>query len=95
VEMATTAGVAGGGGDNPTGSGARSGGGAGGEVRSAEQVRALPVETIIAQLEELLVAVAAQGPSPLTAPLDRNAPVTALGLDSMTIVQFKGVLEKR
>jgi hypothetical protein len=66
-----------------------------GPALSAEEVRRLPMEEVTQQLENLLVQVAQQGPSPLTAPLDRRAPVSALGLDSMTLVQYKGVLEKR
>ena len=62
---------------------------------SAEEVRALPVSDILQQLETLLLQVASQGPSPLSAPLDPSAPVSTMGLDSMTLVQFKGVLEKR
>ena len=46
-------------------------------------------------LEKALLQVAAQGPSELSEPLDRTASLVSLGLDSMTIVQFKGVLENR
>lgn len=66
-----------------------------GRAHTAEEVRALPLAEIAKQLEDLLLQVAAQGPSPLTGPLDQQMPVTAMGLDSMTLVQFKGVLEKR
>lgn len=66
-----------------------------GTAQSAEEVRALPIEEVQRQLESLLFAVAAQGPSPLTAPLDTKTPVSHMGLDSMTLVQFKGVLEKK
>lgn len=63
--------------------------------QSAEEVRALPLPDILKQLEALLLQVASQGPTPLSAPLDPSAPVSTMGLDSMTLVQFKGVLEKR
>ena len=66
-----------------------------GPALSAEEVRMLPVEEVEKRLETLLLQVAQQGPSPLTAPVDRSAPVSALGLDSMTLVQYKGVIEKR
>jgi hypothetical protein len=66
-----------------------------GPALSAEEVRQLPIEEVTRQLENLLLQVAQQGPSPLTAPLDCKVPVSALGLDSMTLVQYKGVLEKR
>lgn len=64
-------------------------------TRTAEEVRALPIEEVQGQLEHLLVQVAAQGPSPLTPPLDAKTAVSQMGLDSMTLVQFKGVLEKK
>jgi len=63
--------------------------------QSAEEVRALPLSDILKQLEVLLLQVASQGPTPLSTPLDPSAPVSTMGLDSMTLVQFKGVLEKR
>lgn len=66
-----------------------------GPTHTPEEVRQLPLSEIAAQLESLLLQVAQQGPSPLSAPIDRKTPVSALGLDSMTLVQFKGVLEKR
>jgi hypothetical protein len=66
-----------------------------GPAHTAEEVRQLPLAEVTAQLESLLLQVAQQGPSPLTAPVDRTVAVSALGLDSMTLVQFKGVLEKR
>mmetsp|Transcript_27246 Transcript_27246/g.45699 ORF Transcript_27246/g.45699 Transcript_27246/m.45699 type:complete len:908 (+) Transcript_27246:46-2769(+) len=81
----------------PAGGGGSSGSSSGGGgMKSAEEVRAMSIGDIIKQLEKLLFAVASQGPSPLTGPtIDAHLPVTAMGLDSMTIVQFKGVLEKR
>ena len=62
---------------------------------SAEEVRALPLPDILKQLEAILLQVASQGPTPLSTPVDPSAPVSTMGLDSMTLVQFKGVLEKR
>lgn len=64
-------------------------------LQSAEEVRALPLPDILKQLEALLLQVSSQGPTPLSTPLDPSAPVSTMGLDSMTLVQFKGVLEKR
>ena len=66
-----------------------------GPHQSLEVVRQLPIAEVVKQLEDLMLQVAAQGPSPLTAPLDTTMPVSSMGLDSMTLVQFKGVLEKR
>lgn len=60
-----------------------------------EELRGLSVEQIKQRLENSLIQVSSVGPSKLSAPLDENVPLTSYGLDSMTIVQFKGVLENR
>lgn len=57
--------------------------------------RVQSVEALIPQLEAALLQICAQGPSEVNAPVDRDAALLSLGLDSMTIVQFKGVLEHR
>ena len=57
--------------------------------------RDTPLEALVQQLETALLQVSAQGPSELSAPIDRDAALLSLGLDSMTVVQFKGVLENR
>jgi hypothetical protein len=59
------------------------------------EIRALPHDQIVRKLEASLIQVSSVGPSTLIAPLDENVPLTSYGLDSMTIVQFKGVLEHR
>jgi acyl carrier protein len=74
--------------DGPGGAEARRG-------LSVEEVRALPLPDIVAKLESTLRQIAAQGPAPLTGAVDPRASLLALGLDSFTIVQFKGVIEKR
>ena len=43
----------------------------------------------------LLVQISSQSPSPLSPPIDPEAPMTTLGLDSMTLIQIKAVIEKR
>lgn len=58
-----------------------------------EQVRAMSIDEIQSRLEMLLLDVASHGPSPLSKPIDPEAALVALGLDSMSIVQFKGALE--
>jgi acyl carrier protein len=79
-----------------TGNGGAGGGASGlGPALSAEELRALPVPEIMARLERTVVAVSSQGSSPLTAPIDPSKSLVLLGLDSMTVVQFKGVLERR
>lgn len=62
---------------------------------TASEIRAMPIPQLVTRLEQLILQVSSQGPSPLTAPVDSDIPVTAMGLDSMTLVQFKGVIEKR
>jgi hypothetical protein len=62
---------------------------------SPEELRALSVDDIRVRLEEALVLVASGGHSQLSSPINADVPVSELGLDSMTLVQYKGVLEKR
>ena len=62
---------------------------------NVDEIRALSLEEIKSRLEAVLIQVSCVGPTKLTAPLDSNAPLIALGLDSMTIVQYHGVLENR
>ena len=65
------------------------------KYQTAEQVRESSLNEITIQLETMLIQVADQGPTPLSSPLDTSLPVSMMGLDSMTLVQFKGVLEKK
>jgi acyl-CoA synthetase (AMP-forming)/AMP-acid ligase II len=62
---------------------------------TAEELRALSLSAIEQLLETKLAQVSAQGPAPLTLPIDRHTSFVAFGLDSMTVVQFKGVIENR
>eukprot|EP00599_Poterioochromonas_sp_BG-1_P008595 CAMPEP_0173151084 /NCGR_PEP_ID=MMETSP1105-20130129/11362_1 /TAXON_ID=2985 /ORGANISM="Ochromonas sp., Strain BG-1" /LENGTH=837 /DNA_ID=CAMNT_0014066377 /DNA_START=89 /DNA_END=2602 /DNA_ORIENTATION=+ len=62
---------------------------------SAEEIRRLSIEEIVGKLENTLIQISSVGPSKLNPPLDRSIALTSFGLDSMTIVQFKGVLENR
>ena len=61
----------------------------------AQELRSLSIENISAKLEDLLVQISIQSPSPLTPPIDPSAPLLSLGLDSMTLIQIKGVIEKK
>ena len=65
------------------------------EHLSEEEVRNLSLPALTKKLETVLCQVASQVASPLTPPIDPELPISALGLDSMTVVQFKGVLENR
>ena len=62
---------------------------------SAATLRAMTVEEVRARVERSLVSVSSQGPSPLAAPIPTDKSMISLGLDSMTLVQFSGVLQKR
>ena len=62
---------------------------------SASEMRAQTPAAIVGMLQNTLVQISAQGPSPLSPPVDPSLSLISLGLDSFTIVQFKGVLEKR
>ena len=58
-------------------------------------VRALSLDDITLRLETTLKQISSQSPAPITGKVDKTASLSSLGLDSFTIVQFKGVLEKR
>lgn len=62
---------------------------------AAAELRALPKSEIAAKIEHLLIQISAQSPSPLFPPIDMQAPLMTLGLDSMTLIQIKGVIEKK
>jgi acyl carrier protein len=66
-----------------------------GTAITVEELRALSTADIRSRLEQAVVMVSSQGASPLSAPVDKDRSLVVLGLDSMTVVQFKGVLEKR
>ena len=60
---------------------------------TSAEVRAMPLPELAACIERLLVHVSATGPSRLSEPVDRDAALVVMGLDSMTVVQFKGAVE--
>jgi hypothetical protein len=62
---------------------------------SMAEIRALSIDEIVLRLEETLKQISAQSPAPITGKVNKLATLSSLGLDSFTIVQFKGVLEKR
>ena len=61
----------------------------------AEQLRAMSDSDIRSRLEHALLLVSNQGHAKLQQPIDPRTPLSGLGLDSLTIVQFKGILENR
>jgi acyl-CoA synthetase (AMP-forming)/AMP-acid ligase II/acyl carrier protein len=60
---------------------------------SPEEVRAQTTAQLTIWLEKHLVLLSEDGPVPLTMPVDRLSPVSMLGLDSMCLVQFSGVIQ--
>lgn len=61
-------------------------------------IRNMSVNELENMLEKKLVQVASTGSSgaeTLKSPIDRNSSLISLGLDSMTLVQYKGILENR
>ena len=60
-----------------------------------EQIRALPRVEIRERLEKALILVTTQSSNPISSPVDINAPLNTLGLDSMTLMQYKGLLERK
>ena len=62
---------------------------------SRDELRSKELSELQKLLEIALVVVSAQSPSPLIAPLDVDMSLVNLGLDSFSVVQFKGLLEKR
>lgn len=63
--------------------------------QSAEEIRNLSLQEISAKLEKVLIQISSVGPTQLNSPIDKKLPLVAMGLDSMTVVQFKGVIENR
>lgn len=65
------------------------------EKVTAEQVRAMKQEDILKELKKLLIQISLSSPSALSDTVDISSSLSSLGLDSITIIQFKGVLENR
>jgi len=62
---------------------------------SQAELMALPVRKVQELVQDLLIAVCDGSPAPQTAPVDLSASLLDLGLDSMTIAQFKGALDSQ
>lgn len=50
---------------------------------------------LAARMELILVDLVSRVGGHLTTPVDRRVPLVSLGLDSMSIIQFKGVLDNK
>lgn len=62
---------------------------------SQTEIWAMDIPALVTLLESTIINISSQSPSPLSAPLPADRSIVSLGLDSFTIVQFKGVLEKK
>jgi acyl carrier protein len=62
---------------------------------SPEETRALSVAEIQNRLEVMLIRISSQSGAGLTPPVDPDAAINSLGLDSLSVVQFNGVLQKK
>jgi acyl-CoA synthetase (AMP-forming)/AMP-acid ligase II/acyl carrier protein len=65
------------------------------EVLTPEDVKLITTDELVSKLEHTLVLVASSGPTPILQKLDPSNSLLSLGLDSLTIIQFKGLLENR
>lgn len=57
---------------------------------TVDEVRALSKSQLVNLLEDTLLQISTSSPSPITRPIDHTVPLTSLGLDSLTLVQYKG-----
>lgn len=62
---------------------------------SGEDVQSMGNEELKGRLETVLCDIISRVGGDLKPPIDPNVPLISLGLDSMSIVQFKGVLDNR
>ena len=62
---------------------------------TAAEIRAKDVAEIRKLLQEALLLVSSAGHAQLPSPIDHDKPLSSLGLDSMILVQYKGVVERR
>lgn len=66
-----------------------------GPAMSESEVRSLSVSEAKSRIESALCAISQSSPTQLTPPINPSRSLVELGLDSMTIVQFNGILENR
>lgn len=64
-------------------------------IFTADQIREMDEEDIMKQLEQSLIQLSTSSPVVLNPPLRHDISLISFGLDSMTIVQFKGIIENR
>lgn len=65
------------------------------EILTPEDIKLISLDDLVTKLESTLVLVASSGPTPISQKIEPSNSLLSLGLDSLTIVQFKGLLENR
>jgi hypothetical protein len=70
-------------------------GGRGSNIRGAEEIRAMSGAALRQELEVLLCDIVGRVGGELVPPVDAGKPLVLLGMDSMSVIQFKGVLDNR
>ena len=64
-------------------------------VRDPETIRAMSAAELQQELEVILCDLVGRVGGELTRPVDPQKPLVLLGMDSMSVIQFKGVLDNR
>lgn len=62
---------------------------------SPQELQAMERKEILSMIRKLLIAVSIGSPNEIDDAVEDDIPLRAMGLDSMTIVQFKGLLDAR
>lgn len=66
-----------------------------GHIRDVEEIRAMAVADLQHELEVILCDIVGRVGGELQPPVDSQKPLILLGMDSMSVIQFKGVLDNR
>ena len=66
-----------------------------GNVREAEEIQNMSLVDIQSELENILCYIISRVGGDIQPPIDPDKPLVLLGMDSMSIIQFKGVLDNR
>lgn len=66
-----------------------------GAIRDIDEVRSMTYADLKLELENILCGIMERVGGEITLPVDVSLPLVSLGMDSMSIIQFKGVLDNR
>lgn len=67
----------------------------GGDARDLEAIRAMSAADLQQELEVILCDLVSRVGGDLSRPVDPQMALVLLGMDSMSVIQFKGVLDNR